>query len=415
MEHQKTVMNNPFLKKNFKSTWIKYFSSPDSETSIKAIEELDFIKSKYFHYHNVGRNMTNGMTYKVEGSNNGLSRKVFLIYDVLPGTSYIQNGTKTGVRKSRQIKGYLTDFEGFSSYEDYYKSQFSSKRRGHMRRTHKKLYDNFDITFKALIGKENIDLFDCLYDSFIKMIKERFSELGIHHNILNYQDYYRELMYKMIESEQGVMHCLLKGDSPIAICFSFLSEDRVFFATQTFDVSFKKYSLGDLLLANLLEWSFKNGFKIFDYSKGDYYYKRRWSNFSYYFENHILYNKNVFSSVVLSYLLLWYFDFKQFLREKEINKFVSKLKFLIRGNKNETKESVELVKVENQDSSLPDNLFSTDNRKDEMMEENEFKTAIYDYLFYNPQPEEELKYYYDDSTESYYIKSKSEILLAAKK
>jgi hypothetical protein len=62
------------------------------------------------------------------------------------------------------------------------------------------------------------------------------------------------------------------------------------------------FNLGHVNMINHLEWAFKNGFKLFDMSRGDFHHKRKYINKNYIYNQQIIYNAKSFSASIIAHL-----------------------------------------------------------------------------------------------------------------
>ena len=68
------------------------------------------------------------------------------------------------------------------------------------------------------------------------------------------------------------------NDHAIAIHLGWRYNNCLYYYIPTFDLSFRQFSPGRILLENLLEWCFTNNVKMFDFMLGDETYKYNWTN-----------------------------------------------------------------------------------------------------------------------------------------
>ena len=76
---------NPFLNKVFTRIWKKHFCPDGADYVFKSFTNIEFVKVKGLPiYINVGKRMTQGMTYELRNPEflKELKKKVLLIYDV---------------------------------------------------------------------------------------------------------------------------------------------------------------------------------------------------------------------------------------------------------------------------------------------------------------------------------------------
>jgi CelD/BcsL family acetyltransferase involved in cellulose biosynthesis len=215
---------------------------------------------------------------------------------------------------------------------------------------------------------------------FTTLIRGRFGELGIQNNILHLKEYYRELIFEMVNSKKGILQVLSCDNEPMAVTFSFLSKKNLFYAITTFNTDLRRYNVGHILVLNLLKWCYENDMEVLDFSKGDYEYKRRWANEEYTFENHILFDNRCVSCKVKGNILALYFRVKQALRNAGINTIYARLKFL-------TKHKVQRQPVEYRYSDLQEiDLSQYTDVSPSDSSYLDLRSAIFDILYSNPEP-----------------------------
>lgn len=332
---------HPFYNKVFINNWLNFFNE-SQKSFFKSVTPIPFSKNKTFgYYFNIGKNITNGQLYHINENENDYKKSVFLIYDVL-SDRHQQNRTKNKgfvVKKVSQYQGFMSFLGDYDNFDEYFNNQFSSKSRYNIRKNYRILESNFNVSFKVFKGAIDKSEYDFIFEKLIELIKKRFYSLGKDNNIVNLRDYYYSLCYELILENKASFNVLYVDEDPIAISMSFLSDKELFFAITTFDIDYRRYNLGHILIFNMMKWCYQNDILIFDYSKGEYDYKKRWSNKSYSFENHIIYDSKSFKSRLIGGYLYNYFVFKQFLRDKKVNTLYSKAKFIFK------KEEMKLTNV----------------------------------------------------------------------
>ena len=330
------MLNNPFLSNTFTSTWLKHFAKNEKTFQFDFIKNVTFLKHKYFpFYFNVGKNITSGMSYTLNNLEENIDYKgrVCLLYDIPEYFNIDPNIGASGIKISKvgQYKGYLLDLESYTDFNDLLMN-FKSKKRNKYKSKKVQLEKDFDISYTYFYGDVDKEKFNQSILVFNKLIKKRFGGLGIENNIVGKWHYYEELIYKMVLEKKGVLFATYNKDTPIAFAFCFLSDDILFYAAPTFDTDYLKYNLGHTSIMAILEWCFEQNISLFDFSKGEFEYKKRWANNSYKFGTHILYDSNSIRATTVGVCLINYFKLKQFLRDKGINLLYSKLKYFFKKN-----------------------------------------------------------------------------------
>lgn len=386
------MQNNPFNNLIFQSTWLRYFKKNAVTFSFDSIEEIQFFKSKIPSlYVNIGRNITNGNYYKIDTNSNDYKSKVFLVYDV---PTYFDVDTELTsdikVDKIPQYKGFSSQLEGFESFDDFFKSQFKAKSRYKYRRNITRLEACFDVDYKIFYGEISRDEYDFVCKYLKKNLSRRFDSLGLDNDIISKWDYYYDLMYKMILNKEGVLSVVYSDGIPVGISFSFLTDKILLFAITSFDIDYYRYNLGHTTIIKLMQWCFEKGYNVYDFSKGEYIYKDRWTNHSYDYCCHIIYDSKSLKSKIVAKTISNYFSFKQYLRDKNVNRLYYKLRYIFKSEKTQQQsDRFKVIKIES--SELPDDL----NKLVDIYSEDyrQVRVGLFDFLYGSPEKVEQLKIY----------------------
>ncbi|WP_298537836.1 GNAT family N-acetyltransferase [uncultured Algibacter sp.] len=268
-------------------------------------------------------------------------KKVFLIYDV-PKYFEIDNSIEVENIKSikiNQYPGFLINLENYSDFNDYFRATFSKRSIQKLNRYNKRLENCFNLTEKMLWGSDTDKLeYDFVFKHFHKLLTKRFEDKQITNNNLNPEEwsFYKDVAYPLLLENKAGLYVIYSDDIPISVRLLYFSEDIIFDAITVFDIDYTKFHLGKLSIMKMLQWSFKENYKIFDFSKGYFDYKESWSDLKYNFEYHIHYDRNSISSFLLANSLSVFFNLKQYLRDKELNKKLHKFSFFLRKKKSKS-------------------------------------------------------------------------------
>lgn len=386
------MQSSPFNNSNFQSTWLQYFRKNAATFSFDSIEEIKFFKGKIPSlYVNVGQNITNGNYYKLNTESSDYKGKVFLVYDV-PTYFDVDTEVDSSVKVSQipQYKGFSSQLGDFESFDDFFKSQFKAKSRYKYRRNITRLEACFDVEYKIYHGDISRDEYDLVCKYLKKNLSRRFDSLGLDNDIISKWDYYYDLMYKMILSKEGVLSVIYSNGIPVGVSFSFLTDKILLFAITSFDIDYYRYNLGHTTIIKLMQWCFDNGYTVYDFSKGEYIYKDRWTNHSYDYCCHILYDSKSLKSKLIAKGISSYFSFKQYLRDKNVNRLYYKMRYVFRSEK--TQQQSDRFKVEKIElAEIPENLTELIDIYAE--EYRQVRTELFDFLYGNPEKVEHLKIY----------------------
>jgi len=325
------MSSNPFTSSIFENSWTNYYNKHKKTQSLNFIEGVKFTKSSYFPlYINLGKNFTNGISYSINNEASDYKGKVVLLYDV-PSYFQLNNAHHSNIvlKKVRQYNGFYADLKAFNGIDDVLNANFnSSKSRYNFRRSLKQLDENYNISYKVYFGNISKENYAKEMKTFRELISKRFDEKNTFNTVLPMWDFYEELIYPLILDKKVVLNVIYNDEQPIAMSINFLYNDALMVSIRTFDVDFNKMNIGNIEIYKLIEWCLENKVNILDFSKGENYYKKRWTSTEYFYDHHIIYDKKSPIAVILANGVIYHFKFKQFLRDKNVNSLYTKLKYL---------------------------------------------------------------------------------------
>ena len=398
------MKNNPFVSETFTTIWSTHFNASKPGVNFKFLKDVAFVKSGILPlYYNVGKNITNGMSYDVNPKEKDFKGKAFLMHDV-PSYFNLETPSASALKsfKVPQYKGFLAELDAFDSYDAFAKSQFKSNTRYKFRRNQERLEACFNISYS--IYNEPIEkvAYQAIMDGFKGLLTKRFNELEKDNDILGTWDYYYDLIFKMLQEKRALLIVISNDDKPIGVSLSFLSDTTMFYAITSFDTDYYRFNLGHTTIIKLFNWCFDNGYTIYDFSKGEYEYKNRWTNKEYTYENHVLYDsKSMVASAIAKFIKSKY-ALKQYLRDKNVNEKYVKLKFLLKGKKRQTvtRRKYTIAYLEAKEDTSVMELIDL-NRVDFSF----LKSIVYDELYKKPEAISGLQIYKTKSlgNASYYV------------
>lgn len=341
------MKNNPFISQSFTKIWLKHFNAGQEAYSFNFIKGLSFLKQKLLPiYTNVGKNNTNGISYSLNdiSQHKDYKKNVFIIYDVPTYFNIAEENKNSRLKTKRinQYKGVLIDISAYESFDDLLQNKFKAKSRYNLRKKQKQLENNFNITYCIYDDKITTEEYNFLAKHLKEQITKRFDGLKKHNRVVNTWDYYYDLMLPLIKEKKAVIITVNRDNIPIGMTFNLLSEKVLFYAITTFDTDFINYNIGHTTIMQILKWCFENNYDIVDFSKGETEYKNRWLSSCYHFQNHILYDSKSISATLFANAISIYFQFKQFLRNQNINMFYTRLKFLFKKNSTQNSKKTAL-------------------------------------------------------------------------
>ncbi|MCM4167318.1 hypothetical protein KCTC52924_02901 [Arenibacter antarcticus] len=388
------MKNNPFTSNTFTRIWLKHFGKVKAFYSFNFIGDLSFYKpGRLPIYYNLGKNLTKGISYTLLPIQTKEFRKnVFIIYDV---PSYfdikLENSSdQLGLIKTKQYPGFLVDLNSYTDFNQYFSSTFSKSSRYKLNKYKKRLENCFDISYQMYYGEMDREVYDSTFNHFKQLLRKRFDDKGITNNNLDPKEwnFYHEVAFPMILEKKASLFVIYNDHTPIGVTLNYFSDHSVFDAITVFDISYEKFHLGSVTIMKLIEWSIDQRYQYFDFSKGYFDYKKRWSTRIYNFEYHLYYDKSSPVSTFLAKGIAIYFNFKQLLREKDINTKFHSLTYKLKNRKPKNDEKIEYLFTPIEDEALLTNYEEINRDSEEWVD---LMSAIFEYLYLNNESYKLLK------------------------
>ncbi len=397
--------NNPFNEGSLKKIWLKYFNNSKDGESFNFIKNVSFIKNKRLPiYVNIGVNLTSGITYKFSKDDcTDYKGKVFVIRDI-PSYHNLEDFNNDGALKLKklfQYEGYTTEVSNYESLDQYMKSVFKSNSRYKFRRNIERLELCFDIKYTMYYGKISSEELECVFDVFYTLLEKRYSDKQERCGELdsNLWSYYVELAYIMINNKKASLFVVYDNNKPIGITFNYHFDSILIEALTVFDIDYYKFNIGHTTIYKLLEWSFNNNITLFDYTHGDFDYKKRWSDNRYQKHHHLIYDSSSVLCNILAFGIKKKFDFKRILRDKKIikkyNDFVYKWSNInAKKSTRQDRFKIDLIDKEDLDYNQSDLI--------NIYDENQMslRKAIFDYYYKSPELILNVEFYKCNSSEN---------------
>lgn len=403
------IQKNPFTLRTFTETWFSKFHPQKKRLCPSTFKNLCFYRpGRLPLYINSGKNLTKGITYSIKDKIDlETKKKVLLIYDV-PDFVEQSNPEKIATLKcktARQYPGFLIDLTKFNNFEDYFSKNFSKKSRYKFRKYKKRLEGCFDISYRMYFGEIERDEYDEIFGKFRELLVKRFQDKQIFNNNLKDKEwsFYEEVAYPMILKKEASLFVIYENNKPIAITLLYFLDKVMIDAITVFDIDFSKFHLGSVMVMKLLEWSFANNIDVLDFSKGEFEYKKHWMTQQYSFDYHIWYDSKYLPTALLANLLVGFFNFKQYVRNKNFNELLHKLLYKIRYSDNKRKERLHQYEINTSDRILDITKLNEIGLK---QSENPYlRKTVFDVLYLNQVHLKDVKIYGLGNTKEYLVQS----------
>ncbi|MDC6365077.1 MULTISPECIES: GNAT family N-acetyltransferase [Flavobacteriaceae] len=397
------MIDNPFTSQTFSNIWFDGFATRESKVNVQGIEGIDFFNKGGIHI-NAGKTHTKGIHYCIENSTISLKGKTCLIYDIpayfdCPGTS----SKKIKVKKVKQYPGFLIALNPYESLSDFMQKKFKKSSRYKLNKYYRRLSECFDISVTMYRGEMKENEFDSIFEKFRMLLEKRFQGKGEHNNNLDQKewDFYKKVAYPMILKKKAGLFVIFDKDEPIAVTLNYFSKDIIFDAITVFDTAYAKFHLGSVNIMYLITWGIANGFKTLDFSKGYFDYKTRWATQQYDFEYHIIYDPKCILSSTKATVLSSFFTFKQFLRERELNLILNKLRFILHGDsKINSNNATQKLVFEDIDAH------SDITKKTLLKLEPKTKKILFEFLYLFGEAAADVKIFYIENKDQYLLQGK---------
>jgi len=156
-----------------------------------------------------------------------------------------------------------------------------------------RLKNKGDLSVKHFFDPESIMFF---FDTFVSFHNARWANnprsVGLFTETETYNFFY-ELSVKLPLESKLLFSVLLLDKTPIAFYYGFICYKTYYFYRTSFDIAYSLYSPGHVLLHYLLKYCIERHIETFDFLRGGYQYKDRYSN-------KIIYNCNI----IIKYAML---------------------------------------------------------------------------------------------------------------
>jgi hypothetical protein len=404
------LKDNPFCSETFISLWSKHFNGGAKGHIFDFLKGPSFYRASFLPlYINIGRNLTKGMDYSLNSKNAmDHKNKVVLLYDIADyfGVDTTIGNPSLGFYAISQYPGFLVELQQFPDFNAYMSATFGKSSRYKLNKYKKRLEGCFNISYQMYHGEIDRARYDHLFLHFRGLLEKRFQDKGITNNNLHPSEwnFYKEVAYPLILKKKASLFVISNGDMPIGITLCYFSENILFDAITVFDIDYEKFHLGSVTIMKLLEWGITNKLHTFDFSKGDFDYKRRWCTKSYSFEYHIFYDRKSLVSRLLAMGIKTYFATKQWLRDREYHVLFHRLIFSLKnlGPKKEPPS--------------PNYYFSETDRTQppntapialERVGALQLKPAVFEFLYLHTENFSDLHIYSDGTENSYLIFGKN--------
>ncbi|MGB0466830.1 MAG: GNAT family N-acetyltransferase [Pontibacterium sp.] len=162
------------------------------------------------------------------------------------------------------------------NWDDYYTCQIKKKIRADSRRQRKRLAELGELRFMIAEDDEH---YRQITEAMIEHKQRRYAETEVTDLLArdNYRNFY--LDHQNAFGSEALIHAcaLYVGDEIVATHWGAVLDKRYYFLMPTYaGGDWKRYSVGRILLEELMQWCFDQELTVFDFSLGGEQYKKEW-------------------------------------------------------------------------------------------------------------------------------------------
>lgn len=307
-------------------------------------------------------------------------------------------------RKYRSITGFAMSLAKYDDIDSYMRDQFKSKARSQLFRRIRRLEKCFNITHKRFYGQ--IDKIECLtlLASLKEMIITRFQERNQVSDSLKYWKEIQTHLPSLIRAKKASLFVIYNEDVPISISICYHYGNVFFSYIDSYDTNYFKFGLGNIMIFKKLKICIENNYDFFDMGWGELDYKRRWCNYIYDYEHHILIPNNNLPSYIIAFWEGNKTRFKSYLLSSKLNLMVKKIKYLIKPTANHTKNTIRYHFEDLENSTSYSNLIPINPSNERNIN---FKTILNDFIYTTEEYYLNVKLYNSQNEGVYIIKGKT--------
>ncbi|WP_418603858.1 GNAT family N-acetyltransferase [Hwangdonia sp.] len=282
-----------------------------------------------------------------------------------------------------QKYGYAINLTGYNSVDSYIKSEFKTSIRKNFNRTKNKLENCYNIKHEFFYGAISNEQYYALMHALHDMLIKRFKERNDRNPVLENWAYYENNTLQLIASKKASLLVVFSDNEPIAITLNYHQKKVIYSAIASYNIDFYKYSLGNLMIYKLVEWSVLNHYKLIDLGYGNFSHKQIWNNKQYSFNHHVIRTEKEWFGKVYAIFIKYKYQLINYLLSKKVNVLYKNFKQFFKGVPNEEPlESFEIktIKINHLSSDEIEKLNQINFKKDDYLF---LRKSINDFIYTN--------------------------------
>lgn len=356
---------------------LPYYSKLENKTSKTLFTSLNNCETKYY-------------------SNNSVSISLFPSY-LTPSFNH-EGSINIITIPQKKIIGYAITIKEACDVKTFLQNEFKKKFKNNILRFVNRFENCFTPSYKMFFGEISDTDYYFLMGKLKDMLSTRFTQKNDSANTLQYWDYYKNASLELINSKKASLFVIYVNGEPVQITLNHHYNDILFVSIPSYDINYSKFALGNIAIYKLLEWALENDYKMLDMAYGDLEYKRRWSNYTYQLEHHILYKKGNIFKAALAQIEACIIKTKNKLKDKNLDTYIKQNR--TKNNKKEV--SFPLLKF---DISEVIEVTTSDLISVDLITESNpsIKKILYDFLYVNKEHINNVEIYKSKTLNDFFI------------
>ncbi|TAI48565.1 GNAT family N-acetyltransferase [Flagellimonas allohymeniacidonis] len=370
----------------FKETYKRFLGEGQNLFEFGLFPNITFVGGKGSSiFQVIGGTLSPALHYQLNlDKQKDLLGKVFILYNV-PSYNEINPvksdfGKKLGHDVIKEYKGFICNLHRFISVDDYLAEKLSKKSLKSFRSRKARLEKCFDISYYSHGQEIDEKTFDLIFSTFYLLLKKKFDRKGEYYESLRPETwkFNRELTFSLLKGGNATLDVVYNKEEPISIRLTYHFDKISHAITPVYDSDYAKFGLGTIGLIKTIEYCMERGCEKFDMGKGEYGYKKNWTDEIYQHEHHIYYDKSSLSCKMMRLQKSIKFRFLQSLRDRGFNDLYHKIRFQLRVSKKKKGGAIGLSKIENVDVALPSDGQKIDINEPQYLE---IKRILVDFIY----------------------------------
>lgn len=272
------------------------------------------------------------------GGDSTAGKRVVVVRDIPDYLELEENPARGALKhlKVRQYGGMLIALYRYRDLDNYLDTQLSKRNRKNLRAKLNRLKRDYPISFATYHGHISPEVHAQLFDSFRKLLEERFKQKRMANRELDRWNFLEDTSLRMICRREASLFVVSSADKPIAMTLNFHVGSVIYSHMQAYDIAYSSYNLGDIAMFRQLEWCFDNQITAYDFLIGESYYKSKWADYPYRYAYRIYYREGDVPGMVAARFLQLFYRAKQFLRDRGIaGKIISRDRWRFKRRRND--------------------------------------------------------------------------------